>query len=87
MTLFSLEERSGQFTSSLLTSCESKGSKIVSVFHLKHKGVTNMASNTQKTKRRRNAKKKPNKSNLKADMKRTDRTRKILRELGAKENL
>jgi len=46
-----------------------------------------MASNTQKMKKRRNAKKKPNKANLKADVKRTDMTRKILMELGAKENL
>jgi len=46
-----------------------------------------MASNTQKAKRKRGAKKKPNKSNLKADMKRTDMTRKILRELGAKEKV
>ena len=49
------------------------------------KGVMDMASNTQKTKRIRKAKKKPNKSNLKADMKRTERTRQVLRELAGEE--
>ncbi len=44
-----------------------------------------MASDTQRAKRIRNWKKKPNKGNLKADMKRTDRNREILRELAAKE--
>ena len=44
-----------------------------------------MASNTQKMKKRRNAKKKPNKANLKADAKRTDRNREILRGLGERE--
>jgi hypothetical protein len=50
-----------------------------------HKGVTDMASATQKAKRIRNAKKKPNKSNLKRDIKRMERTRQVLRELAAKE--
>ena len=45
-----------------------------------------MASNTQKMKKRRNAKKKPHKANLKADAKRTERNREILRELEAKEH-
>jgi hypothetical protein len=44
-----------------------------------------MASNTQKAKKVRKAKKKPNKGNLKTDMKRTERNRQILRELAAKE--
>jgi hypothetical protein len=44
-----------------------------------------MASNTQKSKRVRKAKKKPNKSNLKADIKRTERIRQILKELAARE--
>jgi hypothetical protein len=48
------------------------------------KGVNQMASDTQRSKRIRNWKKKPNKGNLKADMKRTARTRQVLRELAAK---
>jgi|WetSurSiteA1Bulk_404760.scaffolds.fasta_scaffold674430_1 hypothetical protein len=44
-----------------------------------------MASNTQKMKKRRNAKKKPNKANLKADVKRTDKVRETLRSLGSKD--
>ena len=44
-----------------------------------------MASNTQKMKKRRNAKKKPNKANLKADVKRTDKVRETLRSLASKD--
>jgi hypothetical protein len=44
-----------------------------------------MASNTQRTKGIRKAKKKPNKRNLKTDMKRTEQTRKVLRELAEKD--
>jgi hypothetical protein len=44
-----------------------------------------MASNTQKMKKRRNAKKKPNKANLKADVKRTDKVRETLRSLDLKD--
>jgi hypothetical protein len=44
-----------------------------------------MASNTQKMKKRRNAKKKPNKANLRADVKRTDKVRETLRSLGVKD--
>jgi hypothetical protein len=36
-------------------------------------------------KKRRNAKKKPNKANLKADVRRTDKVRETLRSLGAKD--
>jgi len=42
-----------------------------------------MASSTQKTKARRNRKDKPHKANRKADMKRTQNNRKILKELAA----
>ena len=44
-----------------------------------------MASNTQKSKRKRGGKKKPNKANLKADRKRTDKVRETLRSLAAKD--
>jgi hypothetical protein len=44
-----------------------------------------MASNTQKTKGKRNGKKKPHKANLKADVKRTDQVRETLRSLAAKD--
>ena len=44
-----------------------------------------MASNTQKTKRKRSGKKKPHKANLKADAKRTDKVRETLRSLAAKD--
>jgi hypothetical protein len=43
-----------------------------------------MASNTKKTKNIRNRKKRPNKSNMKANMKRIQRNVEILRELASK---
>ena len=44
-----------------------------------------MASNTQKTKGKRNSKKKLHKANLKADAKRTDKVRETLRFLATKD--
>ena len=44
-----------------------------------------MASQTKKAKRIRNWKSKPNKANLKADMKRIEKNRRILEELASKD--
>ena len=44
-----------------------------------------MASNSKKTKKIRGWKKKPNKANLKADLKRTQKNNDVLRELASKE--
>ena len=45
-----------------------------------------MASKTKKVKRIRDRKKRPNKSNQKADMKRVQRNREILRDLESQAN-
>jgi len=44
-----------------------------------------MVSKAKKTKRIRDRKKRPNKDNLKADMKRLQKNREILRDLAAKD--
>ena len=48
-------------------------------------GEMGMTSKRKKTKRIRDRKKSPNKTNLKADMKRIQRNREILRDLAVKE--